>query len=103
MVGWWMAGGEGWLGKGGRLEYQRGTNHGGRGAWLTEYRVPQGGMTPLHLAVEKGHSAIVALLAAKADKEARDEVRRGCRASRGRFGVYWSVLERNDPYKVISS
>ena len=29
MVGWGMAGGEGWLGKGWRLEYQRGTNHGG--------------------------------------------------------------------------
>jgi len=31
MVGWGVAGGEGWLVKGGRLEHQRGTNHGGWG------------------------------------------------------------------------
>ena len=102
MVGWWMAGGGGWLGKGRRLEYQRGTNYGGGGAWLTGYRVLQYEKTPLRLAVEFGHQVLVALLAAKADKVANEEVRRGCRASRGRFGVYWFVLERNVPYKLIS-
>jgi hypothetical protein len=35
MVGWGMAGVAGWLGKRGRLEYQRGTNHGG-GAGLAD-------------------------------------------------------------------
>ena len=52
-----MAGGEGWLGKGGRWEYQRGTNHGAKGAWLTGGRMPQDERTPLHLAADKGHAA----------------------------------------------
>ena len=78
MVGRGTAGGEGWLGKGGRLEYQRGANHGGGGAWLTGSRVWQNGRTPLHLAAEEGHAAVVgALLAAEADKDAKDEVRGG--------------------------
>jgi ankyrin repeat protein len=34
-------------------------------------------MTPLHLAAEKGHAAVAgALLAAGADKDAKDQVRR---------------------------
>ena len=77
VVGWWAAGGAGWLEKGGRLESQRRTNNGGGGAWLTERRVPQGEMTPLHLAAKKGHTAVArALLAAGADKDAKGEVRR---------------------------
>ena len=78
MVGWGVGGGAGWLGKGGRLEYQRGTNHGGGGAWLTGSRVWQNEMTPLHWAAEKGHAAVVgALLKAKADKDATDDEVRG--------------------------
>ena len=77
VVGWWAAGGNGWLEKGGRLEHQRGTNHEGGGAWLTGSRMPQGEMTPLHLAAEKGHAAVAgALLAARAVKDAKGEVRR---------------------------
>ena len=72
------AGGGGGLGKGGRLVYQRGTNHGGGGAWLTGSRVPQNGETPLHLAAVSGHEAIVgAILKAGTDKDAKDQVRRG--------------------------
>ena len=80
------------MGKGGRLEYQRGANHGRGGAWLTGSLVWQNGKTPLHLAAEKGHAAVVgALLAAEAAKDAKDKVRgRGCRASRVRFGVVWA-------------
>ena len=75
MVGWGVAGGEGWLGNGGQLEYQRGTNHGGGGSWLTGSRVPQDGMTPLHYAAKYGHGAIVGVLfAAGADKDAETEV-----------------------------
>ena len=79
------------MGKGGRVEYQRGTNNGGGGAWLTESRVPQFGRTPLHWAVKRGHAAVVGvLLAAEADKDATDEVRvGGYRASRVRFGVVY--------------
>ena len=33
MVGWGVAGGEGGVGKDGWSAYQRGTNHGGVGAW----------------------------------------------------------------------
>ena len=89
-----MAWGEGWFGKDRRSEFQRGTNHGGGGAWLTGSRVPQDGNTPLHLAADNGHAAFVgALLAAKADKEAKENVRGGggCRASRGRAGVVWAL------------
>jgi len=69
-----------------QLEHQRGTNHGRGGAWLTGCRVPQIGRTPLHLAAEKGHAAVAgALLAAKADKEAKDEVRG--------VGEYWGISE----------
>jgi hypothetical protein len=40
--------------------------------------MPQSGTTPLHMAAEEGHAAVVgALLAAKADKEAKDQVRGG--------------------------
>ena len=47
-----------------------------KGAWLTGCRVPQRGDTPLYMAAEKGHAAVVeALLAAEADKDATDEVR----------------------------
>ena len=75
-MGWGVTGGAGLLGKGGRLEYQRGTNHGGGGARLTGSRAPQRGRTPLHLAAEKGHAAVVgALLADGADKEAKEKVR----------------------------
>ena len=75
MVGWGVAGGEGWLGNGGQLEYQRGTNHGGGGSWLTGSRVPQDGMTPLHYAAKYGYAAIVGVLfAAGADKDAETEV-----------------------------
>jgi len=59
------------------LKHQRGSNHEGGRAWLTGSRVPQGEMTPLHLAAEKGHTAVAgALLAAGADKDATCEVRR---------------------------
>ena len=78
------------MGKGGRLEYQRGTNHWGGGAWLTGSRVWQHGRTPLHWAAKAGHAAFVgALLAAEADKDAKDHVRGGggCRASRVWVGV----------------
>ena len=94
VVGWGMAGAEGWFGKVGRVEHQRGTNRGAKGAWLTGSRMPQFGSTPLHLAAERGRAAVVgALLAAKADKEAKTRVRGqgGCRASRGRVGVVWAL------------
>jgi len=73
-----MTGGEEWLWKGGRLEYQRGTNHGGGGAWLTASRVPQDGKTSLWLAVEGEHEEVVGvLLKAGTDKEAKGKVRGG--------------------------
>ena len=57
------------------MEYQRGTDHLKGGPGLTGSRVPQDGMTPLHWAAEMGHEeVVVALLAAEADKEARDQV-----------------------------
>jgi len=78
VVGWGVAGGGGWLGKGVRLEYQRGPNHGGGGACLTGSHVPQDGRTPLHLAAKNDHAAVVgALLTAEVDKEAKDRVRGG--------------------------
>ena len=76
------------------MEYQRSANHGAKGAWLTGSRVPQRGRTPLHLAAYYGHAAVVgALLAAKADKEAKDQVKGGgwCRVSRGRVRVVWAL------------
>jgi hypothetical protein len=52
-------------------------------AWLTGSRVAQNGMMPLHYAAESGHeAAIKALLAAKTDVDAQDEVRVG-------EGGYW--------------
>ena len=79
MVGWGVvAGGEGWLGKGGPLEYHRGTNQGGGGAWLTGSCVPQTGMAPLHYAAENGHEAVAgALLEAGANTGVKDEVSGG--------------------------
>ena len=93
MVGWGVAGGVGWLGKGGRLEYQRGTNHGGRGALADGEPRAQYGQTPLHLAADRGSEAVVgALLVAGADTDAKGEVigGGGCKASRGqiRCGSY---------------
>jgi hypothetical protein len=47
-------------------------------AWLTGRRVAQVGKTPLHMAAFKGHeAAIKALVAAKADVNAKNEVRGG--------------------------
>ena len=90
MVGWGVGGGEGWLGQGGRLEYQRGTNHGRGGGWLTGSRIWQYGKTPLHWAAKKGHVAVVgALLAAEADKDATDEVRGEGVAGRVGGGSVW--------------
>ena len=77
-----------------RLEYQRGPNHGGGGSSLTGSRVPQDERTPVHVAANQGHAAVVgALLAAKADKEAKDQVKGGgwCRVSRGRVLVVWAL------------
>ena len=75
------------------MEYQRGANHGAKGAWLTGSRVPQFEKTPLHLAAEDGHAAVVgALLAAKADKEAKDWVRGGAVAGRVGGGSVWYGL-----------
>jgi hypothetical protein len=49
-------------------------------AWLTGRRVAQWGMTPLHSAAQNGHeAAIKALVAAKADVNAKDQVRYGRR------------------------
>ena len=51
--------------------------------WQTRRRASQGfyswaGQTPLHYAALRGHEAVVvALLTAKADKEAKDPVSRG--------------------------
>ena len=60
------------------MEYLRGINHGGGGAWLTGSRVPQDGQTPLHWAAENGREAMMELLCkAGADKEAKDEVSGG--------------------------
>ena len=75
------------------MEHQRRTNHGGGEAWLTGSRVPQGEMTPLHLAAEKGHTAVAgALLAAGAVKDAKGEVRRE-REFEGIFESGWGVVE----------
>ena len=48
----------------------------GRTDWaLTRGRAPQGGNTPLHLAVRNGHLEVArALLAARADITAKDNV-----------------------------
>ena len=93
MVGWWMAGVEGWLGKGRRFEFQRGTNYGAKGAWLTGSRVPLAGQTPLQWAAEIGHAAVVgALLTAEVDKEAKDEVRGRGVAGRVGGGSVWYGL-----------
>jgi len=49
-------------------------------AWLTGRRVAQGRNTPLHSAARNGHeAAIKALVAAKADVNAKDQVRYGRR------------------------
>ena len=49
---------------------------GERGGVPDRCRAPQIGWTPLHWAAEKGHAAVVEkLLAAQADKEAKDMVR----------------------------
>ena len=73
-----MAGGNGWSGKGRRLEYQRGTNHRANGTWLTGSHVSQYGRTPLHWAALHGHAAVVvAFLAEGADKDAKDQVMGG--------------------------
>ena len=51
-------------------------------AWLTGRRVAQGGITPLHSAARFGHeAAIKTLVAAKADVNAKDQVRYGRRGS----------------------
>ena len=93
MVEWLMAGVEGWLGKGRRFEFQRGTNYGAKGAWLTVSRVPQSGDTPLRLAAYNGDAAVVgALLAANADKEAKGQVRRRGDAGRVGGGSLWYGL-----------
>ena len=53
-------------------------------AWLTGSRVVQGDHTPLHLAADKDHEgAIKALVAAKADVQAKDKVRGGVLGGRG--------------------
>ena len=53
------------------------TTHAGW-AWLTEGRVAQVGDTPLHKAAEYGEEELIeALLAAKADVNAKNEVRGG--------------------------
>ena len=53
-------------------------------AWLTGSRVVQEGTTPLHFAAQMGHeAAIKALVAAKADVHAKDEVRGGVLGGRG--------------------
>ena len=83
----WRVVGEGWA-----SGIPAGNQPRGGGGWLTGYRVLQDEKTPLHMAVEKGHQVVVALLAAVADKVANEEVRRGCSVSRGRCGVYWFVL-----------
>ena len=50
------------------------------GACLSAGRAPQEKKTPLHRAAEFGHAAVVEkLLAAGADKEAKDAVRGHCR------------------------
>ena len=116
-MGWGVAGGEGWLGKGGRLEYQRGTDHGGGWVWLTGGRVLQEyNRTPLHWAAEKGHVAVMGLLLkAGADKEAQDRVWGGrvqsesgaawcsllwCRF--GSVGTEWNDLSKMCVYDLVS-
>ena len=78
MVGWGVAGGEGWLVKGGRLEHQRGTNHGGWGGLADGKPRAQDGKSPLHSAARHGNEAIAgALLKAGVDKDAKDKVKGG--------------------------
>ena len=64
-------------------------NHAGW-AWLTVIRAVQDGFTPLHQAAANAHeldrkeAAIQALVAAKADVHAKNEVRGGVLGGRGR-------------------
>ena len=54
-------------------------------AWLTGRRVAQAAQTPMYMAAQKGHVvAIKALVAAKADVNAKDQVRYGRGGVRGR-------------------
>lgn len=51
---------------------------GRQGACLSAARAPQFGKTPLHTAAMRGYAAVVGqLLAAGADKDATDKVRKG--------------------------
>ena len=53
-------------------------------AWLTRSHVVQNASTPLHWASYKGHeAAIKALVAAKADVQAKEKVRGGVLGGRG--------------------
>jgi len=55
---------------------------------MTDSRVAQDGKTPLHFSADKtGDGLIKALVAAKADVDAKDKVRGGVLGGRGEDGV----------------